>query len=263
MSPALVLDCDGVLADTERDGHRVAFNAMFDELEIPLQWSDARYAELVGIGGGKERLASVLTPALREELGLPREEGGLQDVLTSWHSVKTRHYKALISSGAVPGRPGVRRLIAESMAAGWTIAVASTSAREAVDAVLTNVVGDELARQVRVYAGDIVPRKKPSPDIYLLALADLGVGRRDVVVIEDSGIGCRAAVSAGLPTIVTVSAYTQSDDFAGAAVVLSDLGEPTHPATVLADPWGVGIEGFVDPDTLARVLQRGAEHTAS
>ena len=256
MTPALLIfDCDGVLAATERAGHRVAFNQMFDELSIPLHWSNDEYAALVSIGGGKERLASVLTPALREQLGLPEDEEVRKQEVARWLGVKTRRYTELVTAGALPGRPGVKRLIGEADRSGWTVAVCSTSARESVLAVLQHVIGPELATRVHIFAGDIVARKKPAPDIYLYALDSLGFGPHNAVVVEDSGIGCRAAVGAGLATVITVSAYTGGDDFTGATMVLSDLGEPGAAATVLADPWGVKVGEYVDLGVLNKVLE--------
>ena len=55
---ALIFDCDGVLADTERYGHLVAFNQTFEEFGLPVRWSVAEYQEKLKIGGGKERMAS-------------------------------------------------------------------------------------------------------------------------------------------------------------------------------------------------------------
>lgn len=251
----LIFDCDGVLADTERDGHRVAFNQMFDELDVPLHWSDDEYAALVSIGGGKERLASVMTPLMRGRLGLPEDEGALKQVLARWHQVKSRRYQELVTAGALPGRPGVKRLVSEADRDGWTVAVCSTAAYQSVVAVLQHVIGPELAGRVQIFAGDVVARKKPAPDIYLHALESLGFDSANAVVIEDSGIGCQAAVGAGLAVVVTVSAYTGEDDFTGAAVVLTDLGEPGSGATVLADPWGVNVGEWVDMDVVGRVLE--------
>lgn len=251
----LIFDCDGVLADTERDGHQVAFNAMFDEVGVPLHWSDDEYAELVKIGGGKERLASVMTPELRAQLGVSQDDERLRQMLASWHQIKTRIYKELVAGGALPGRPGIRRLIAEADANGWAIAVCSTSARESVAAVLEHAVGAELAQHVQIFAGDIVLHKKPAPDIYLLALRTLGADAQNTVVVEDSGIGCQSAVAAGLATIVTVSAYTTNDDFDGAVLVLSDLGEPGHPMDILENPRGIPTGDFVDLSLLNRVLR--------
>jgi HAD superfamily hydrolase (TIGR01509 family) len=253
---ALLLDCDGVLADTERDGHLVAFNAMFAELDLPIRWTDREYARLVRIGGGKERLAAAVTPALAARLGLPDDAAGRAEVIAGWHRVKTRHYAELVRAGALPARPGVRRLVAEVLAAGWRVAVASTSAHESVTAVLSHTVGPHLAARIPVFAGDVVARKKPAPDIYLRALDALGVLASDAVAVEDSGSGLAAALAARLRTVVTTSAYSGDDDFSGAAVVLSDLGEPARPAAVRSDADGVCPPGVVTLQTLERLLAR-------
>ncbi len=173
---ALILDCDGVLADTELHGHLVAFNQVFEEFGLPVRWSAGEYREKVRIGGGKERLASLLTPEFIAAAGLPADAAGQQAAVAAWHRRKTEIYTGLVARGAVPPRPGVARLVGEALTAGWLVAVASTSAEPSVRATLARAVGEETARdRVAVFAGDVVPRKKPAPDIYLLALRTLGV----------------------------------------------------------------------------------------
>ena len=231
--PFLIFDCDGVLADTERNGHLPAFNRTFEEFGVPVQWSDADYAVKVLIGGGKERMASLLTPEFVAANGLPADEEGQRELLAQWHRRKTAIYTDLVESGALPARPGIARIAGEADAAGWGLAVASTSAEASVRAVLEHAVGDALATRFSVFAGDIVEHKKPAPDIYLLALDELGAGDDEAVVIEDSGNGVQAAVAAGLRTLVTVSSYTADEDFAGASLVVSSLGDadelgPSH-----------------------------------
>ena len=233
---ALVLDCDGVLADTERYGHLVAFNQMFAEFGLPVRWSVADYAEKVRIGGGKERLASLLTPEFVAAAGLPADAMGQQDAVAAWHRRKTAIYAELVAAGAVPPRPGIARIVAEALAAGWLVAVASTSAEPSVLVTLERAVGAGSARAVTVFAGDIVPRKKPAPDIYLLALDSLGVPAANVVVIEDSRNGLLAATGAGLTCMITVNDFTAAEDFSEAALVVSSLGDPGgEPTTVLAN----------------------------
>ena len=224
--PALIFDCDGVLADTEMHGHLPAFNQTFREFGVPVQWSVEEYGEKVKIGGGKERMRSEFTPELAARWGdFPADDQAVDELITAMHRRKTALYTGLVDSGALEARPGIARLAEEADAAGWQLAVASTSAEPSVRAVLRRAVGERLAERFSVFAGDIVARKKPAPDIYLHALAALGVATKDAVVVEDSGIGLRAARSAGLPTVVTVSAYTGDDDFDGAALVLSSLGD--------------------------------------
>jgi HAD superfamily hydrolase (TIGR01509 family) len=233
---ALVLDCDGVLADTERYGHLVAFNQMFAELGLPVRWSTADYLQKLQIGGGKERLASLLTPGFVAAAGLPADEAGQQAAIAAWHKRKTEIYTGLVESGAVPPRPGVARVVAEAIQAGWPVAVASTSAETSVLATLRSAVGADLAARTSVFAGDIVAHKKPAPDIYLLALDRLGVPASRVVVVEDSRNGLLAATGAGLCCVITVNDFTAAEDFSEAALVVSSLGDPgAEPAVVLAN----------------------------
>lgn len=248
--PALIFDCDGVLADTEQYGHLPAFNQTFADFGVPVQWSVEEYAEKVKIGGGKERMRSILTPSLAETLGL-QDDDAVNSAILSWHQRKTEVYKGLVESGIMPARPGIARIAQEAHDAGWTLAVASTSAEPAVRAVLTHAVGDELAAHFSVFAGDVVSAKKPAPDIYLFALKELGVEPQDVIVVEDSANGLRAALKAGLRTVVTVSGFTRGEDFTGAALVVSSLGDPDgEQAEVLADPYGVRPSGPVTLATL-------------
>lgn len=244
--PVLLFDCDGVLADTERDGHRVAFNKMFQEMGVAITWDDATYAELLLVGGGKERMLHYLTPERAAALGIGGDDAERAEIVAKWHVAKSRIFRELVAEGAIPPRPGVARLINQALQDGWGVAVASTSAQESVEAVLASVVGADVAVSVPVFAGDVVARKKPAPDIYLHAVEEMGADPANTVVVEDSDVGCRAAVAAGLPVLVTVSEYTSQQDFAGAAIVAAGLGEPGAPARILADPLGLtGTGGLV------------------
>jgi HAD superfamily hydrolase (TIGR01509 family) len=233
--PALIFDCDGVLADTERDGHRVAFNETFAEVGLPVQWSDEDYAEKLKIGGGKERMASLLTDEFVRANGLPTDADGQRELLADWHKRKTARYKAMVQAGRLPPRSGIARIVNEALDAGWTLAVASTSAEESVRAVLEHAVGSENAASFQVFAGDVVAAKKPDPAIYVLALDRLGLEPEDAVVIEDSRNGLLAAFGAGLRCVVTVSSYTADEDMSEAVLVVTSLGDPGDPARVLAN----------------------------
>jgi HAD superfamily hydrolase (TIGR01509 family) len=236
--PALIFDCDGVLADTERDGHRPAFNETFAEVGVGVTWSEQEYAEKLKIGGGKERMASLLTPEFVSAHGLPADPEGQKELLADWHKRKTARYKEMVRAGRLPGRPGIARIVGEAIGAGWTLAVASTSAEESVRAVLEHAVGRDHAAHFSVFAGDIVPAKKPDPAIYDLAIDQLGIKRGDAIVIEDSRNGLLAAVGAGLRCVVTVSSYTAEEDMSEAVMVVTSLGDPGEPATVLANRGG-------------------------
>ena len=252
----LIFDCDGVLADTERDGHRVAFNQMFRELQVPIEWSEETYGEKLRIGGGKERMAAELTPEFVRANGLPDDSAAQAEMVARWHRRKTEIYTEMAVNGLLPARPGVRRLILDAQDAGWKLAVASTSAEPSVRAILEHVVGEErAARFDLVLAGDVVPRKKPAPDIYLLALDRLEARSSEVLVMEDSRNGLLAATGAGLRCVMTVNGYTQEEDTREAVLVVSSLGDPDGERTqVIANRSKATIGAFVTLADLEQLL---------
>jgi HAD superfamily hydrolase (TIGR01509 family) len=257
MSKALIFDCDGVLADTELHGHLVAFNLMWQKFGINWQWSAEQYAEKLKIGGGKERMASLFAePAFQEVFDVPKGETARKELLAKWHPEKTAIYQDIIASGAIPARTGVKRLAEEALARDWKLAVASTSAKPSVDAVLFHAVGPETAQRFAlVLAGDIVPKKKPAPDIYLMALTKLGVGAENCVAVEDSRNGLLSAHGAGITTVVTTSYFTQREHFDEAVLVVSSLGDPAgERSTTLANRTPVSIGEYVRIRDLEEIL---------
>jgi HAD superfamily hydrolase (TIGR01509 family) len=233
MVKALIFDCDGVLADTERFGHLPAFNQTFEDFALPVRWSEEEYGEKLKIGGGKERMATLFTDDFVQQAHLPTNREEQLSLLATWHKRKTAHYKEIVAAGHLPGRPGIKRIVSEAIAAHWQLVVASTSAEDSVRAILDYTVGQEQARHFIVLAGDIVPQKKPAPDIYLLALQRLQNQPAECLVIEDSRNGLLAAIGAGLRCVITVSSYTVHEDMHEAIMVVSDLGDPGHPMHVI------------------------------
>jgi len=257
MTRALLFDCDGVLADTESDGHLVAFNRMWREQGVNYQWSLEQYAEKVKIGGGKERMASLGRDAdFRAVYDVPADDEEWWRVVAGWHKRKSDIYKELIAAGALPGRPGVKRLADEAHAAGWQLAVCSTSSLSSVQAVVDHVMGaDTAAKFAGVFAGDMARAKKPDPAIYLLALDKLGLAPVDCVVVEDSRNGLLAATAAQLACVVTVNGLTQNEDFREAALVVSSLGDPDGEQTVvLANRTAARPQGYVTVSDLEMIL---------
>ncbi len=256
MSKAVIFDCDGVLGDTEQHGHLVAFNQMWREFGVPWQWSVEQYGEKLRSGGGKERMAALFQePEFLSVFTPPTDEAARKELLAAWHKRKSALYREIVNTGRIPPRSGIKRLAEEALARGWKLAVASTSAQDSVEAMLRRAVGNELfARFATVLGGDIVPNKKPAPDIYLLAAARLGVAPEDCVVVEDSNNGLRAALAAGMKCVVTVSGYTRDEDFTGAALVLTCLGDPGgESCTVLANGLRAEPGAWLTVEDLERV----------
>lgn len=215
---AILFDCDGVLVDTERDGHRIAFNRAFERLGLSVEWSVERYGELLEVAGGKER-----TKHHFDQTGWPATITDRDAFLQDMHKLKTALFMEIVTSGTMVARPGVRRLIQQALADGVKVAVCSTSNVIAVQGIVDHLIGADLAPDVRVFAGDMVKRKKPDPAIYQLALDEMGLDPARCVVVEDSNIGLRAAKAAGLHCVVTKSSYTHDEDFSLADLVVDDL----------------------------------------
>ncbi len=235
---ALLFDVDGTLADTE-ETHRQAFNLAFLRLELGWEWGRELYRDLLRTSGGKERIDTYIQslPLLAAEKAQRRKLVGVI------HRTKTRIYGELIADGRSPLRPGVARLIREARAAGLKLAIASTTTAANVDTLLSRHLGEQARDSFSAIAcGDQVSAKKPAPDIYSLALASLGLPAEACVAFEDSANGLRAAKAAGLFTIVTPTPWTAGQDFAGADLRLSHLGDPGQPLTAaerdrIGGPW--------------------------
>jgi HAD superfamily hydrolase (TIGR01509 family) len=218
---AIIFDCDGVIVDTERDGHRVAFNRAFKAKGLSISWDVELYGRLLEIAGGKERMVHYF-----DNNGWPRFVQDKDAFIKELHKLKTDLFMQIIESGELPLRPGVARIIDEAIAENIKLAVCSTSNERAVNLIIEKLLGSARKQHFDlILAGDVVSKKKPDPEIYNLALQKLDLMPTECVVVEDSRNGLLAAKAAGTFCVITTNGYTQNEDFADADLVVSQLGD--------------------------------------
>jgi len=232
---ALIFDVDGTLADTELNGHRVAYNRAFEQLGIDWHWTETTYGELLTVSGGKERMKYFVD---NYQPDIP-SGAVLEELINRIYTTKTKIFKEMLLTGLIPLRSGVERLFKEARQAGIRLAIATTTAPSNVQYILSSNLGEESLDWFDIIAaGDIVPNKKPSAEIYQLVLDEMGWQANECVAFEDSENGCLSARGASLPTIITVTAYTRDEPFIGADLVLDQFGDENDAASVIDDPAG-------------------------
>lgn len=204
MLKALLWDVDGTMAETERDGHRVAFNRAFEAEGLPWVWDEAHYGELLRITGGRERILHDMA-SRTDAPTLPQER---LDLAARLHRQKNAHYAQIVDGGGIALREGVLALMQQCRERGLRMGIATTTSRSNVDALLRRHIGTDWLRWFdAVVCGEDTSRKKPDPEVYERAVADLGISPLQAVAIEDSPGGVAAAVAAHVPVVVSRSQY--------------------------------------------------------
>ena len=245
---AIIFDVDGTLANTE-DIHRQAFNAAFAEFQLDFSWDEQEYMRLLSISGGKERIYTFL----KEKNVTPNDENSLREYSLAIHKRKSEIYRQKLIAGHIGLRNGVERLLNEATEKGIRLAIATCTSRSNVQTLLTNALGpDALSRFDAIVTSDIVIDKKPSPVVYQFALAELGLGVNNCIVIEDTHNGNLAALETGLKTVITTHSLTLDNDFNGASLVIDQLGEPDNPFSI---SYGQAFDAnYVDIELLENIL---------
>ena len=220
---ALIFDVDGTLAETE-ELHRRAFNASFAAHGLDWAWDTELYGRLLAVTGGKERIRFFID-RYAPDCNLDAA------AIAALHADKTARYTRFVDEGVLTLRPGVERLLEEARGADIRLAIATTTSRPNVDALLRATLGHNPFDVIA--AGDEVAAKKPAPDIYLAALDRLALPADACVAIEDTENGLRSAAGAGLACLMTTSLYGGPGPFPGALRVVGGLEDPPVTLDVL------------------------------
>ncbi len=226
---AIFFDMDGTIIDTEKDGHRVAFNEAFARIGIKAEWDVSEYHKLLQIAGGKERMKFYFQGEGKDLFPAGKS---IDEFVQQLHLLKTEIFISLIESGKLPLRPGIKRLMQEANQKGILIGICTTSNEKAVKSIINSLLTD--IKIDLILAGDIVTKKKPAPEIYLLALQKTGFSADEVIVVEDSENGLIAGKAAGIKVLVTVNEYTKNENLEGANAVITCLGDENEKSQVLS-----------------------------
>lgn len=231
---AVIWDIDGTVAETERDGHRVAFNLAFEAAGLRWRWDVPQYGELLRVAGGLERLLHDMDSRSDAPPSGPERDALARDL----HRSKNTFYADRVAQGLIEARPGVLRLMNECDEAGIRLAVATTTSGANVQALLTSLIGNNWRERFdAVVAAEEAPRKKPDPMVYRMALDALQLKPAEAFAIEDSPAGLQAARAAGIACGVTPGAFFQHADFEGAAWVRDSLDAPPPMTLPLLRRW--------------------------
>lgn len=225
---AILFDLDGTIVDTERDGHRVAFNKAFEKFGLDINWDIQQYHDLLKISGGKERMKFYFDG---EGKDLLPNGTTVEDLVKDLHHLKTELFISLISKGQLPLRPGIKRIIKEANENNILVGICTTSNEKAAKSIINSLLRD--VKINLILAGDVVTEKKPNPAIYLLALKELKLNRNEILVIEDSENGVIASKNAGLRVLVTVNEYTKHEDLSTADAIINSLGDENENTIVI------------------------------
>ncbi len=243
---AVFFDQDGVIIDTERDGHRVAFNKTFKEFGFNFSWSVEEYHKLLQVGGGKERMKHYFNTV---GFGQPVKDDEVDEIIKNMHLRKTELFVQLLIDGELPLRPGIHRMMQEVRDAGLTIGICTTSNEKTAETIVSTMLSD--IPFAFVLAGDVVKKKKPDPAIYLLALEKSGFSADECLVFEDSHIGVTAAKAAGMNVIATTNIYTKDEDLNSANIIISCIGNKTDKGSLKK---GI-VNGYDGQLTLKQIQQ--------
>lgn len=249
---AVIFDVDGTIAETERDGHRVAFNRAFEAFGLEDCWDEEFYGELLQVSGGQERLKYYLdTYRTSENVGRDH-----QQMASAIHKLKNSALIDIIENLEILPRPGIIRLMDELYQAGITIAIATTGSRVWVEPLLKKILGSQRwERLCPVVTGDDVDRKKPDPQTYEIALFRLGITASEAIAIEDSRNGLLSAFRAEISCVITPSSYLKKDDYSEAALVVNELGDPGESIQVISSRYEISVDTVVSLECLQKLAQ--------
>lgn len=206
---ALIFDLDAI-ADVECAGQLPAYNAAFAALGLQIEWTVARYRQLLALPDGRRRVAAEL-----RKRGVNTECDVLADLLVDEVcAAKETILAETILDADIVGRAGLADLITDAVSAGIAIGVVSSGQHSWVEPLVRELVGVGIVSTI-VTADDLPAAPGANP--YQVALADLGATPADTLAFAGSQANQRKANVAGLATVLI-----DGDDTAGAPLRVAE-----------------------------------------
>lgn len=246
----IIFDMDGTLANTE-EIHRQAFNQAFTEFHLPIRWEPDEYAQLLSISGGRQRIYRYLKS---HSINIRKDKRRFSREI---HKRKSEIYREKLDAGHLVLRRGVLRLIRDAHKYNIRMGIATSSSYNNIITLVHNTLGPRgMDYFDSIVSCDLISEQKPSPAVYQYALAELGTNPENCVAIEDTSNGNRAALAAGIRTVITTHEFTLDNDFTGASLILDDMGEPEHHFNVISgDPHG---QNYLNLELMKQILMAPA-----
>ena len=199
MTKAILLGSIGVLIETS-EMQRKAFNDAFREAGLDWDWTPDIYGPMLQQSGGRARIQR-----------FAEEKGDNVDV-SALHGRKSELFQKAMAEGVSP-RDGIVEVVKAAQDAGVAVGFVTTTSQENVSIALAAAHGITADDFDFIGYDSLVDASKPNPDIYDLALRELGVDNSDAIAVEDSAVSAEAALAAGIRMIAFPGMYHHEDNF--------------------------------------------------
>ena len=189
-----------------------SFNEGLSQNGVKQQWDEKEYIEFLKIQGGLNRLKQVFPESNPQ-------------VLEKIHSDKTRLFQQKLAEGESFLRIGFEAFCEMLLQNNILIGLASTTFLESIDAIMKNL--NTISRENFAFIGHqgLTKRQKPDPEIYEIALREMGVKKDEVLAFEDTRLSLMSPIHAGIKTIAIPGELSSGQDFSEATLVIQQYSD--------------------------------------
>lgn len=208
---AVIFGSIGSFSETSRI-QLESFNEALSQNGLKQQWDEKEYIEFLKIQGGLNRLKQVFPESSPQ-------------VLEKIHSDKTRLFQQKLAEGESYLRTGFEAFCEMLLQNNILIGLASTTFLDSIDAILKSL--NTISRENFAFIGHqgLTQRQKPDPEIYEIALREMGVKKDEVLAFEDTRLSLMSPIHAGIKTIAIPGELSSGQDFSEATLVIQQYSD--------------------------------------